>query len=94
MKFQGYVRPDGKLGIRNKILIVALDECCDGLAKRIAEGQPDAVILTNHYTCMLGGNEETFYTDGRHLCKPQCGRRTGSGHGLRQHFDRPLHGCR
>lgn len=66
MKFQGYVRPDGKLGIRNKILIVALDECCDGLAKRIAEGQPDAVILTNHYTCMLGGNEETFYTDGRH----------------------------
>ena len=61
MKFQGYIRPDGKLGIRNKILIVALDECCDGLAKRIAEGHRDVVVLTNHYTCMLGGNEETFY---------------------------------
>lgn len=54
MKFQGYIRPDGKLGIRNKILIVALDECCDGLAKRIAEGHRDVVVLTNHYTCMLG----------------------------------------
>lgn len=61
MKFNGYLRPDGKLGIRNKVLIVALDECCDGLAKRIAEGHQDVVVLTNHYTCMLGGNEETFY---------------------------------
>ena len=61
MKFNGYVRPDGKLGIRNKVLIVTLDECCDGLAKRIAEGLDDVVVLTNHYTCMLGGNEETFY---------------------------------
>lgn len=61
MKFNGYVRPNGKLGIRNKILIVALDECCDGLAKKIADGYDDVVVLTNHYTCMLGGNEETFY---------------------------------
>lgn len=61
MKFNGYLRPDGRLGIRNKVLIVALDECCDGIAKRIAQGYPDVVVLTNHYTCMLGGNEETFY---------------------------------
>ena len=26
-----------------------------------AEGHRDVVVLTNHYTCMLGGNEETFY---------------------------------
>ena len=61
MRFNGYVRPDGRLGIRNKVLIVALDECCDGFARRIAEGHDDVVVLTNHYTCMLGGNEETFY---------------------------------
>lgn len=61
MKFNGYLRPDGKLGIRNKVIIVALDECCDGFAKKIAEGYQNTVVLTNHYTCMLGGNEETFY---------------------------------
>lgn len=61
MKFNGYLRPDGRLGIRNKVLIVALDECCDGLAKSIADGNKNVVVLTNHYTCMLGGNEETFY---------------------------------
>ena len=45
MKFNGYLRPDGRLGIRNKVLIVALDECCDGIAKRIAQGYPDVVVL-------------------------------------------------
>lgn len=60
MEFQGYLRPDGRLGIRNKVLIVALDECCHGFARRIAGNDDDVVLLINHYTCMLGGNEETF----------------------------------
>lgn len=60
MTFNGFLRPDGSVGIRNKLLIIAVDECCDGIAKSIAKGFDDAVVLTNWYTCMLGGNEETL----------------------------------
>ena len=60
MEFLGYKREDGSIGIRNKILIVSVDECCEGIARKIAEKSKNAVVLTNWYTCMLGGNEETF----------------------------------
>jgi altronate dehydratase large subunit len=60
MKFMGYERPDGSVGIRNKLLIIAVDECCEGIARGIAKNFQEAVVLTNWYTCMLGGNEETF----------------------------------
>ena len=60
MEFMGYQRPDGSVGIRNKILIIAVDECCEGIARGIARHSESAVVMTNWYTCMLGGNEETF----------------------------------
>lgn len=60
MEFLGYRREDGQIGIRNKILIISVDECCDGIARKIGETSENTVILTNWYTCMLGGNEETF----------------------------------
>ena len=60
MEFMGYRRPDGSVGIRNKILIIAVDECCEGIARGIARHSEAAVVMTNWYTCMLGGNEETF----------------------------------
>lgn len=61
MKFWGYERPDGSVGIRNKILIISVDECCEGIARAIAGTDESVVVLTNAYTCMLGGNEETFH---------------------------------
>jgi altronate dehydratase large subunit len=60
MDLFGYIRPDGSVGIRNKLLIIAVDECCEGIARTIAGEFEEAVVLTNWYTCMLGGNEETF----------------------------------
>ncbi len=60
MKFKAYLRSDGSVGIRNRILIVAVDECCNGIAQNIAKEFEEAVVLTNYYTCMLGGNEESF----------------------------------
>lgn len=60
MEFLGYRRENGQIGIRNKILIISVDECCDGIARKIGEASENTVILTNWYTCMLGGNEETF----------------------------------
>lgn len=61
MNFLGYRRTDGSIGIRNKILVVAVDECCEGIARNIAKKFDEAVVLTNWYTCMLGGNEETYH---------------------------------
>lgn len=60
MNFKGYLRPNGAVGVRNKLLIIAVDECCEGIARSIAKNFEDAVVLTNWYTCMLGGNEETL----------------------------------
>ena len=53
MKFNGYPRADGKVGIRNKMLIVAVDECADGVCRAIAQGHPEAVVITNFVTCMM-----------------------------------------
>ena len=58
--FKGYARRDGSVGIRNRLLIISVDECCEGIARSIAAKFDDAVVLTNWYTCMLGGNEESF----------------------------------
>lgn len=61
MTFTGYQRPNGDVGIRNKLLLIAVDECCEGIVRTIARSFDDAVVLTNWLTCMLGGNEETFH---------------------------------
>lgn len=61
MTFTGYQRPNGAVGIRNKLLLIAVDECCEGIVRTIAKAFDEAVVLTNWYTCMLGGNEETFH---------------------------------
>jgi altronate dehydratase large subunit len=60
MKFQGFLRENGSVGIRNKILIIAVDECCEGVARSISRQFDNVVVMTNWYTCMLGGNEETY----------------------------------
>ncbi|WP_216607862.1 UxaA family hydrolase [Vibrio sp. RE88] len=56
--FQGYRRADGQVGIRNHILILAIDECAEGIAQAIKQKLSNCVVVTNHYTCMYGGNEE------------------------------------
>lgn len=61
MTFTGYQRPNGAVGIRNKLLLIAVDECCEGIVRSIARPFEEAVVLTNWLTCMLGGNEETFH---------------------------------
>lgn len=62
MKFKGYRRKDGSIGVRNHILIIAVDECCEGIARKISDEVEGSIVLTNHYTCMYGGNEELVNT--------------------------------
>ncbi len=58
MEFMGYRRKDGSIGIRNHILLLAVDECCEGIARAIAERVEGTIVVTNYNTCMYGGNEE------------------------------------
>lgn len=60
--FKGYVRPDGSVGIRNRLLIIGVDECVDGVCRAVAADYgSQAVVLTNFVTCMLAGNEELVH---------------------------------
>lgn len=45
--WQGYVRKDGKLGVRNRLLVIYTVECASFVAQRIAEGahNPDVECL-------------------------------------------------
>ncbi|SIN74835.1 UxaA family hydrolase [Halodesulfovibrio marinisediminis] len=61
MKFNGYIRPDGSVGIRNSLLIVGVDECCDGICRAIAKDHDNAIVITNFVTCMQAGNEELLH---------------------------------
>jgi len=60
--FRGYQRADGSVGIRNLIMIIAADECAEGIARAISEKTPGSVVVTNYNTCMYGGNEEMIGT--------------------------------
>lgn len=69
-KFKGFLRTDGSVGIRNNILIIAVDECMDGIARSIATSSEECIVITNHYTCMLGGQEETLNMLMEMSCHP------------------------
>lgn len=55
MDILGYRRPDGKVGIRNHILIIPTSVCSSTVAANIAHQIPEAVALPNqHGCCQLG----------------------------------------
>ncbi|MBY6107570.1 UxaA family hydrolase [Ferrimonas balearica] len=60
--FTGFGRADGSVGIRNHVLIMAVDECCEGIARAIADSIDSGIVVTNYNTCMYGGNEEMINT--------------------------------
>ncbi|MDN5302722.1 MAG: altronate dehydratase large subunit [Thermoanaerobacteraceae bacterium] len=59
MKIQGYVRPDGKVGIRNHIAVIPCSVCASEVAMRIAASVEGAVALPNqHGCCQIGADLE------------------------------------
>ncbi|UCH08500.1 MAG: UxaA family hydrolase [Deltaproteobacteria bacterium] len=51
MKFHGYKRLDGKIGVRNHILILPTVACANETCRIIAENLPEAVSLVNQNGC-------------------------------------------
>jgi len=50
-EFMGYERPDGQVGIRNHLLVIAPIDCSYEPAKKIAEQVEGAVAVTQTYGC-------------------------------------------
>lgn len=47
MQFQGYRRPDGKVGIRNHVLILPSVVCANRVARGIAQAVSGAIWVGN-----------------------------------------------
>ncbi len=52
MQFQGYVRSDGRVGVRNTVLVLAVCDCGEPAARQMAEGIPGAVAVTHYHGCI------------------------------------------
>ena len=51
MKFMGYKRPDGRVGIRNHVLVMATCACSSDTARLISERVPGTVTFHNQHGC-------------------------------------------
>ena len=59
MKFAGYLRPDGKVGVRNYLAVIPVSICAAVVASHIASQIPNAVALPNqHGCCQIGADHE------------------------------------
>jgi altronate dehydratase large subunit len=57
MKFKGYVRPNGEVGVRNHLLIIPTVVCASTVAERIASCVEGAISLANqHGCCQIGAD--------------------------------------
>ena len=52
MQFEGYVRHDGRVGVRNTVLVLAVCDCGEPAARRMAEGIKGAVAVTHYHGCI------------------------------------------
>lgn len=64
MKINVYKRPDGKCGIRNKVLILPTVSCSNETARIISNQVPGTICITNQRGCGQVGKdaEQTFRT--------------------------------
>jgi len=55
--FTGYRRADGRVGVRNHLLILPTVQCANGVVERIGRSVPDVVALPHIYGCSQIGND-------------------------------------
>lgn len=58
--FFGYVRPDGQVGVRNYVAIIANASCANGVVNRIADQVPDALPLIHTDGCSAPGEYDRW----------------------------------
>lgn len=60
--FKGYVRPDGQVGIRNHVVVMANAACSTGVVDQIAKAVPEVVPLVHTYGCNAPGEYDRWTT--------------------------------
>lgn len=60
--FKGYVRPDGQVGIRNHVVVMANAACSTGVVDQIAKKLPEVVPLLHTYGCNYVGELKRWKT--------------------------------
>ena len=63
MEFYGYQRPDGRIGIRNKILILPASVCASDTARIVADQVESAVTFNNQNGCSQVGTDQQLTMD-------------------------------
>ena len=63
MTFWGYKRPDGRVGIRNKILILPASVCASDTTRIIASQVESAVTFNNQNGCSQVPSDQQFTMD-------------------------------
>ncbi len=63
MKILGFVRPDGRVGIRNHIAVIPSSVCASEVAMRIASSVEGAVAIPNQHGCCQIGADLELTTD-------------------------------
>lgn len=63
MKFYGYKRPDGKVGVRNHVLILPASVCASDTARMIAEKINGAVTFNNQNGCSQVPSDQRYTMD-------------------------------
>ena len=58
--FQGYLRPNGKVGVRNHVIAIANCSCANGIINRIAAQVPQVVPMIHTYGCSIPGENERW----------------------------------
>lgn len=57
MKFAGYLRPDGSVGVRNFVAVLPTIGCANELAHTIAEQVPGVIPLLHNHACIRVGKD-------------------------------------
>jgi altronate dehydratase large subunit len=57
--FQGFRRRDGRVGIRNHVLVLATVQCANAVVERIGRELPDVIALTHEHGCAQIGADLT-----------------------------------
>lgn len=71
MKFMGYRREDGKVGIRNHVLVLATSVCSNKIAEDISLAVEGSTFINNTYGCCQLGSDfeltkQTIVNTGKH----------------------------
>jgi altronate dehydratase large subunit len=72
----GYLRPDGKVGVRNHVLVLATVSCVNGVIQRISREVPEAVCVPHAFGCGRGGPRDLqilFRILSGMVCHPNVG---------------------